>query len=65
MSKLFTNCFLAEYSFSGKKGKKKFCDLFIFPIILSKYMENINQFISHLQADLFQSSKSIINKSIL
>ncbi|XP_060868783.1 uncharacterized protein LOC132943727 [Metopolophium dirhodum] len=34
ISKLFTNCFLADYSFTGKKGKKKFCDLFIFPIIL-------------------------------
>jgi len=36
MSKLFTNSFLSQYSFSGKKGKKKFCDLFILPIILSK-----------------------------
>jgi len=51
MSKLFTNGFLGDYSFTGKKGKKKFCDLFIFPIILSKYMENINYFIKHLQKE--------------
>jgi len=38
MSKLFTNGFLVDYSFTGKKGKKKFCDLFIFPIILSEYI---------------------------
>ncbi|CAI6377213.1 unnamed protein product [Macrosiphum euphorbiae] len=43
MSKLFTNCFLAEYSFTGKKGKKKFCDLFIFPIILIIIMFGIDK----------------------
>ncbi|KAF0705015.1 DUF4806 domain-containing protein, partial [Aphis craccivora] len=36
MSKLFSNSILSQYSFSGKKGKKKFCDLFLLPIILSK-----------------------------
>ncbi|XP_050064960.1 uncharacterized protein LOC126553892, partial [Aphis gossypii] len=41
MSKLFTNCFLAEYSFTGKKGKKKFSDLFIFPIILKAIKKQV------------------------
>jgi len=40
MAKLFTNNFLKEYSFSGRKGKKKFSDLFICPLIISK-CENV------------------------
>ncbi|XP_029341651.1 uncharacterized protein LOC107882931 isoform X2 [Acyrthosiphon pisum] len=41
MSKLFTNSFLSMFSFSGKKGKKKFCDLFILPIILKSIKKQL------------------------
>ncbi|KAL5238410.1 hypothetical protein ACI65C_005820 [Semiaphis heraclei] len=49
MAKLFTNNFLKEYSFSGRKGKKKFSDLFICPLIIkavkkqTKFKNTTNQ----------------------
>lgn len=36
MSKLFSDSLLSEFSYTGKKGKKKFSSLFICSVIFGK-----------------------------
>lgn len=40
MSKLFTDCLLSNYSYTGKKGKNKFSNLFICSVIFGEYTNN-------------------------
>jgi hypothetical protein len=37
MSKLFSDSLLSEFSYTGKKGKKKFSSLFICSVIFGEY----------------------------
>ncbi|KAL5245850.1 hypothetical protein ACI65C_013258 [Semiaphis heraclei] len=59
MSKLFTNSFLSQYSFSGKKGKKKFCNLFLLPIILKSIKKQL-KFINISDHDIEEPIKTYL-----
>uniref|UniRef100_A0A2S2NKI0 DUF4806 domain-containing protein n=1 Tax=Schizaphis graminum TaxID=13262 RepID=A0A2S2NKI0_SCHGA len=59
MSKLFSNSFLSQYSFSGKKGKKKFCNLFLLPIILKSIKKQL-KFINISDHDIEEPIKTYL-----